>query len=139
MFLRYLCLSCLLVLLLSLSFRILCWVERIRAIRKSIPVVPVLFPSTSKYRLLLPKSWQVYHLDWPMQHGRKIYHQQGSDIFALVSLFEHDKIFVSNPESLLEIKVTGSDRFQKDILAVQTVLPFCFNQINPRSLFLDPT
>ena len=106
----------------SLIFRVIGWVRRIHTMGKYMPVVPVLFPSPSKYRLLLPRRWQIYHIDWPMKYGQKIYEQHGSDIFALVSLFEHDKIFVCNPESALEIKVTGAHRFQKDIKTTQMVL-----------------
>jgi hypothetical protein len=105
----------LLTLATSLLFRVVRWLARIRSMSKSMPVVPVLFPSTSAYRMIIPKSWQTYHRDWHMQYGRSIYHKHGSDVFALVSLFEKDKIFVSDPAGIVELKATGTDRFQIDL------------------------
>src|SRR5271170_2536238 len=109
------------VLLLSLSglllFRLLRWVSRIRATRKRIPVVPVLFPTTSRFRLLFPKGWQVYHRDWHMRIGRSFY--RDSDIVAMISLFEHDQMFVTDPEAVLEMNISG--RFQKDLVQASQV------------------
>ena len=98
----------------SLFFRIFQWIRRILTIGKSMPIVPVLFPSTSKFRVFIPKSWQMYHRDWHMQYGRSIYQKHGCDVFALISLFEHDMIFIADPHAVLEMKVTGADRFQND-------------------------
>jgi len=105
-----------------LFFKIFQWIRRIRTIGKYMPVVPVLFPSTSKFRVFIPKSWQVYHRDWHMQYGRSIYQKHGCDVFALISLFEQDKIFVADPHAVLEIKVTGADRFQNDLHQTSQVL-----------------
>ena len=43
-----------------------------------------------------------------------MYQELGSDVFAMVSFFEKDKIHVSDPAGLVEIKATGADRFQID-------------------------
>jgi hypothetical protein len=98
----------------SLVFRIIRWISRIRSLRRSMPVIPVLFPDTSLFRFLLPKKWQTFHIDWHVQHGRIIYRKHNSDVFALVSLFEEDKIFISDPNAIIEVKVTGAHRFQND-------------------------
>ena len=52
-----------------------------------------------------------------MMFGRTFY--RDSDIVAMVSLFEHDQIFVTDPEAVLEMNVSG--RFQKDMVQVQRV------------------
>ena len=105
----------------SLIVRIIQWIKRIHQIGKYMPVEPVLFPPGSKYRLLLPKRCQVYHMDWQIQYGRKIYQQKGSDVFALVSIFERDTIFLSIPEGYVELKVTGTERFQTDVRPLKKV------------------
>jgi hypothetical protein len=74
--------------------------------------------------MLIPQKWQTYHRDWHMQYGRSIYKAHNSDVFALISLFENDKIFVSSPEGVLEMKITGSDRFQIDLHQASQVYPF---------------
>jgi hypothetical protein len=58
-----------------------------------------------------------------MRYGREIYRKHNSEIFALVSLFEKDKIFVADPEMFVELKVTGSDRFQIDVIQAEIVNP----------------
>ena len=110
----------------SFIFRVFQWIRRIRTIGKSMPVVPVLFPDTSKFRVFIPKSWQVYHRDWHMQYGRSIYQKYGCDVFALISLFEYDKILVADPHAVLEMKVTGADRFQNDLFQTSQVLSVCY-------------
>ena len=110
----------------SLLFKIFQWIRRIRTIGKCMPVAPVLFPTTSKFRVFIPKGWQVYHRDWHMQHGRSIYQKHGCDVFALISLFEYDMIFVSDPHAVLEMKVTGTDRFQNDLYQTSQVLYFFY-------------
>ena len=113
---------CLLILLtLLFFFRIIRWLARIDKVRKTMPVVPVLFPSRSKYRRLIPKSWQTYHRDWHMEYGRDLYNFHNSDVFALISLFEYDNVFVSDPKAVLEMKVTGTDRYQIDLLQTSQV------------------
>jgi cytochrome P450 len=115
--------------LLSLLFRIVGWLNRIRSLQRSIPVIPVLFPHTSLFRFLIPKKWQTFHIDWHIQHGRIIYQNHNSDIIALVSLFEEDKIFISDPNAIIEIKVTGAHRFQIDSEAIAKVSPLrCINK-----------
>jgi hypothetical protein len=103
--------------LVALLFRLLRCYARIRKVRRSIPVVPVLFPSTSRFRLLYPKKWQRYHRDWHMQIGRQFYRE--SDIVALISLFEYDQMFVSDPAAVLETYTSG--RFQKDLVQASKV------------------
>jgi cytochrome P450 len=93
------------------------------------PVIPVLFPHTSLFRFLFPKKWQTFHIDWHIQYGRTIYQNHNSDIIALISLFEEDKIFISDPNAIIEIKVTGAHRFQIDSEAIAKVLPLrCINK-----------
>ena len=106
----------------SLLFRVFQWIKRIRTIGKSMPVVPVLFPTTSKFRVFIPKSWQMYHRDWHMQYGRSIYQKHGCDVFGLISLFEYDMIFVADPHAVAEMKVTGTDRFQNDLYQTSQVV-----------------
>src|SRR5579859_6018042 len=85
------------------------------------PVEPVLFPNTSIFRLLAPQKWQTFHRDWHMRYGREIYRKHNSGIFALVSLFQTDKIFVADPEMFVELKVTRADRFQIDTMEAEKV------------------
>ena len=61
-----------------------------------------------------------------MQYGRSIYQKHGCDVFALISLFEYDMIFVSDPHAVLEMKVTGTDRFQNDLYQTSQVLYFFY-------------
>lgn len=99
----------------SCLFRVIRWGARIRRIGRSMSVVPVLLPDTSMARFLFPKKWQVFHLDWHHQGGRRIYQNLNSDILALVSLFGRDTIFVSDPYATWEMKVTGAqERFRYD-------------------------
>ena len=58
-----------------------------------------------------------------MQLGRSLYHQLDSDVFAMISLFQYDQVFASDPAAIVELKVTGTDRFQVDLLQVSKV-PF---------------
>lgn len=60
-----------------------------------------------------------------MRDGRGIYRKHDSGIFALVSLFQPDKVFVSDPEMFMELKVAGSERFQADATETEMVtIPF---------------
>lgn len=118
---------------LLLAIRIYQWIRRLMILKREMPVVPVLFPSISKVRLLFPERWQTYHRDWHMRLGRRFYKSRGSDIVALVSLFEYDQIFVSDPAAFVEIKVTRFDRYQKDIVQARKGFPSCSRLIT-RSL-----
>ena len=116
-----------------LLFRLYRWVARIRTTRKRIPAVPVLFPTTSRFRLLFPKKWQVYHRDWHMQFGRAFY--RDSDIVAMISLFGHDQLFVTDPAAILEMNVSG--RFQKDLVQASQVESPRIELMNRRLRFTD--
>ena len=108
---------------ISLSFlrRIASWIGRIRAFRKQMPVVPTLFPPDSHYRRVWPKKWQTFHQDWNMQYKRTIYRRLGSDIFALVCLFEYDKVYIAEASAVLDLKIAQADRFPKDMLIFSKV------------------
>jgi hypothetical protein len=85
------------------------------------PVVPRLFPTDSIVRIFWPKKWQRFHRDWHMHSKRSIYHKLGSDVFALVCLFEHDDVFVASPEENLQIMATNSRQFPRDLSAAARV------------------
>src|SRR2546423_7538659 len=118
---RLLLLSSFTYLFLRFTVRLVKWHLRIRRLRQFMPVEPVLFPNTSIFRLLAPQKWQTFHRDWHMRYGREIYRKHNSGIFALVSLFQTDKIFVADPEMFVELKVTGADRFQINIMEAEKV------------------
>jgi len=107
----------------SFTVRTVKWLLRVRRTRNFMPAEAVLFPNTSILRMLWPQKWQTFHRDWHMRYGREIYRKHNSEIFALVSLFEKDKIFVADPEMFVELKVTGSDRFQIDVIQAEIVNP----------------
>ena len=110
-----------------LLFRVVAWVHRIRRFRKSMPVVPVLFPETSIFRILWPQRWQTWHRDWHMRQGRASYRQVHSDVFALVSLFETDSVITCNPHALYELTVAGFSRFQMNLKEAELVPPSSFD------------
>jgi hypothetical protein len=91
------------------------WIMRIRAFRKTMPTIATLFPPESPYRLLWPKRWQTFHKDWHMQYQRSIYRKLDSDIFAIVCLFEYDKVFVSDPAAVLDLKIFQPREFPRDM------------------------
>jgi hypothetical protein len=106
------------VLLVFASFRfvrrLISWRRRLERVRKTMPAIPVLFPPASIFRNLWPKKWQTYHYDWHTQYRRTMYHNLGSDVFTLVSLFEYDKTFVCNPNAVIEMKITQAENYPKD-------------------------
>lgn len=53
---------------------------------------------------------------------RNLYRELGSDTFAMISLFQYDQVFTCDPACIVEMKVTGTDRFQIDLLQVSKVL-----------------
>ena len=117
---------------LFLLVRIVLWIKRIRTVQRIMPVVPVLVPPTSPFRMLWPKRWQTFYDDWNMQYKRSMYHKLGSDVFALISLFDFDKIFVCEPDAIAELKLTELTRFPKQIqLYSQT--PNDFHNANSRN------
>jgi hypothetical protein len=111
----------LLVFPLWLIIRLGQWIRRVCILKRAMPVVPVLFPTISKVRLFVPRKWQTYHRDWHTTLGRAFYTSHGSDIVALVSLFEYDQIFISDPAGFVEVKVTKFDRFEKDAVQAKKV------------------
>jgi hypothetical protein len=108
----------------TLIHRIVLWFWRIRAFKKTMPVIPTLFPPDSNYRRLFPKSWQTFHQDWHMQYKRTVYHKLNSDIFALVCLFEYDKVFYCDPKAVIDMKVTKAEQFPKDMVIFRKVCLF---------------
>ena len=106
------------------AFRVMDWLQRIREFRKSMPVVPVLFPETSMFRIVWPQRWQTWHRDWHMHQGRELYRRLDSDVFALVSLFETDSVITCNPHALYELTVSGFPRFQMNLKEAELVRRF---------------
>lgn len=106
----------------SLVRNVILWLWRIRSFQKTMPVIPALFPPDSHYRRIWPKNWQTFHQDWHMQYKRTVYHKLGSDIFALVCLFEYDKVFYCDPEAVVDMKVTQAEQFPKDMIIFSKVL-----------------
>jgi len=125
-------------LLISTSFGLLVfflvkvvnWYFRIRAFRKTMPAVAALFPPDSLYRQLWPKNWQSFHKDWHMQFQRSVYQKLNSDIFVLVCLFEYDKVFVSDPAAVLELKITKPKEFPRDMQIFRRVYSIQCNKLN---------
>jgi hypothetical protein len=101
--------------------RLLKFFIRLRNFRKTMPAIPCLFPPDSPFRLLLPRKYQTFHKDWHLHYQRSIYRQLGSDIFALVCLFEYDKVFVCEPEAVLEIKLYKPREFPRDMQVFKKV------------------
>jgi cytochrome P450 len=56
-----------------------------------------------------------------MQYKRKIYQRFNSDIFALVCLFDSDKVYLADPSIIMEIKVAKADVFESDMLIFSRV------------------
>src|SRR5947207_15074375 len=100
---------------LSLFNRIISWIRRIRVFRQSMPVIPTLFPPDSLFRRIWPRKWQTFHQDWNMQYKRTLYHKLGSDNFALVCLFEYDKVYLAEPAAVLDLKTAKAEQFPKDM------------------------
>lgn len=100
---------------LSFTWRFVSWIVRIHNFRKSMPVIPTLFQPDSPFRFLWPKRWQTFHRSWSMQCKRSIYRMYKSDIFALVCLFDSDKVYVADPSVVMEIKVAKAESFGRDM------------------------
>jgi len=110
--------------------KIVNWIIRIRAFRKTMPAIPALFPPDSLYRQVWPKKWQTFHKDWHMQYQRTIYQKLDSDIFSLVCLFEYDKVFVSDPAAVLDLKIAKPREFPRDMHIFRKVYLIPQNQFN---------
>lgn len=106
---------------LHLVRRVISWITRIHTFRKSMPVVPTLFQPESPFRYLWPKRWQTFHRDWSMHNKRTIYRECRSDIFALVCLFDSDKVYIADPYAVMEMKVTKTETFGRDMLIFSRV------------------
>ena len=50
-----------------------------------------------------------------MQYKRTLYHKLGSDNFALVCLFEYDKVYLAEPAAVLDLKTAKAEQFPKDM------------------------
>ena len=101
---------------LAISFvgRMISWIRRIRMVRKYMPVIPTLLPPDSHFRRIWPKKWQTFHQDWNMQYKRTWYHKLKSDNFALICLFQYDRVYLSEPDAVNDLNIDKSDRFLKD-------------------------
>jgi len=119
---RFVWTSALLLVGLCFIFRLINWVLRIKAFRKTMPVIPTLFPPDSYYRRMWPKDWQTFHHDWHMCYKRTIYQRLDSDIFALVCLFEYDKVFITDAAAVLDLKIAKPREFPKDMQIFSKVL-----------------
>jgi hypothetical protein len=115
--------SALVVVALLFLRKLINWILRIRSFRKTMPVIPTLFPPDSAYRQLWPKKWQRFHKDWHMQYKRSVYRKLDSDIFALVCLFEYDKLFVAEPAGVLDLKLVQPREFPRDMVVFKRVYP----------------
>lgn len=114
-------LTAIIILGLLFGIKIVLWRLRIHRFRKSMPVIPVLFPPGSLNRKLWPKKWQKYHYDWYLHSRRKVYQDLNSDIFAFVSLFEGDSICFRDPNVFMETKVLHASEYPKDLRTVKAV------------------
>lgn len=103
--------------------RLLNFFLRLRNFRKTMAAIPCLFPPDSPFRLLFPSKYQTFHKDWHLHSQRSIYRKLNSDIFALVCLFEYDKVFVCEPEAVMEIKVLKPREFPRDMQVFKKVNP----------------
>lgn len=104
-----------LALAISLATRIISWIRRIRMVGKCMPVIPTLFPPDSHFRRIWPKRWQTFHQDWNMQYKRAWYHKLKSDNFALICLFEYDRVYLTEPDAVNDLNIEKSGRFLKDM------------------------
>ena len=104
-----------LILAISLAGRIFSWIRRIHLVKKTMPVIPTLFPPDSHYRRLWPKKWQTFHQDWSMQCKRSWYQKLKSDNFALICLFEYDRVYLTDPEAVSDLNLENADTFLKDM------------------------
>ena len=58
-----------------------------------------------------------------MQYNRIVYRKLGSDIFALVCLFEYDNVFYCDPRANIDISVTHPEQFPRDTHLAAKVCP----------------
>lgn len=121
---RPICLCLFLVSGYWLLHKVVLWIGRIRTFKKTMPVVLSLLPPNSIFRFFWPKKWQTFHQDWHMQYGRTIYRKLGSDIFALVCLFEYDYVYFCDPLANMGISVTQPNQFPRDTYLAAKVLPY---------------
>lgn len=106
----------------SLVGRIVSWIRRIHMLRKSMPVIPTLFPPDSHFRRLWAKKWQTFHQDWNMQYKREWYTKLKSDNFALVCLFEYDRVYLTDPAAVYDLNIDKADQFLKDMQIFHKVI-----------------
>lgn len=106
------------------------WYLRIRAFRRTMQVVPLIFSPASPIRRLFPRKYQTFHYDWHLQSGSQIYRDLGSDIFVFVCLFEFDSVCTRDPDAFVQVKVTDFDRFPRDVRQFKMVLPYVGVKLN---------
>src|SRR5438552_14763411 len=104
-----------LALILFLVVRVVRLIGRKGAFEKTMPVIWAIFPPDSTYRRLWPERWQKFHLNWAMQYRREVYHKLGSDIFAVVCLFQYDKVFFCDPAGVIDMKMKQMESFPRDV------------------------
>jgi hypothetical protein len=104
-----------------LSRKLALWMMRKRAFSRTMPTVAVLLPPDSLLRKVWPRKWQTFHYDWYLHNKKTVYQQLGSDVFALVSLFGDDTVTTRDPAAFVEVKITDSERFPKDLKQVSVV------------------
>ena len=113
--------------LISIVVKFTLWMRRIRALRQFMPVVPVVFAPTNILRNVIPRKLQKFHNDWCLHHRRSIYRDLGSDVIAFVSLFQYDQVWVSDPASFVEVKVTNTKKYPKDLRILRAVSIFSYD------------
>ena len=94
---------------------------RKRTFSRTMPTIAVLLPPDSLLRKVWPRKWQTFHYDWYLHNKKTIYQQLNSDIFALVSLFGDDTVTTRDPAAFVEVKITDTERFPKDLKQVSVV------------------
>jgi len=112
---------------IALFIKVVLWIRRIREHRRYMSVIPVLVAPTNLLRNLWPRKWQKFHNDWCLHYGREVYREYGSDILCFVSFLYHDQIWVADPASFVEIKVTNTKQYAKDLEALKPVTKTTFS------------
>src|SRR5437762_465039 len=73
--------------------RLLYFFLRLHNFRETMPAIP---SHPIVHSGFFPRKYQTFHKDWHLHAQCSIYHKLNSDIFALVCLFEYDKVLSAN-------------------------------------------
>lgn len=103
--------------------KLVLWMMKKRVFSQTMPTIAVLLPPDSLIRKVWPKKWQTFHYDWYLHNKKTVYQRLGSDIFALVSLFGDDTVITRDPAAFVEVKITNSERFPRDLKQISVVCP----------------